>query len=167
VTLAALAPGEWRVIPLGTDQRERIVTVARAAVSESESESVQALARSVLDRVGSDPLALASVALRLVQSLGRAPDPPGSDVLAGPLAVLDRGKGDCLTLSGLLLALCLALGLRVLMARITRPCDPDDHVCLVILLDGAFVWADPAGKLPLGGVDSGVPCPLPALAEIV
>ena len=189
MTLAPLALGEWRVIPLGTDQRERVRVVTDAAVQEQDTAGVRKLAQAAIERAGPvtwtsargtiscntapddprfrDPQALASAALKLVQSMGRAPDPVGSDVLAGPLAVLLKGNGDCLTLSGLLLSVYLALGLRAVMALVSRPCNPDDHVCLVVAIDGETYWADPAGRLPFGRADHGVPCPLPALVQIV
>lgn len=165
--------GEWREVTLRVPQETRLHLVADAAARESELLPVARLAHACLARTGSAAAGeepwreWAACALSTVQQLARLVDPPELDVVAGPIAVLRRGGGDCLTLSGLLLAMLRAMGLHAVLARITRQCDTVDHVAVLVWLDGHFVWADAVSDLPLGQVTHGVPCPSPELVEIV
>lgn len=163
--------GETRTVSLDTDQMWRVHLVAEAAHRERTHPAIVTAAQMVREALGddaTDELGRAAASLALVQSMGRLPDPPAADIVAGPIATLREGRGDCLTLSGVLASIMLALGLDVRFARITQPCDPDDHVCIAVRVDGQWLWADPVSVLPLGQAAHGLSvCPLPPIAEIV
>lgn len=161
-----LGEREYREVDLTVPQAERIALVLQAAESYAHTSKL----RHVLAREGvysSSQAANARLLLGVVQAFGREVDPPGRDVLAAPQAVVERQRGDCLSLSGLLVAWLKAVGIRATLAAISRPCDEQDHVAVVAILDGKATWLDPASMLPAGSVTHGVECPLPEVATLM
>jgi len=178
--MRALEPYEVRVVALPASQLDRLVVLSDAAHAAAAHPLVHALAEQLAAGVdaaircepGTDceherRRRLAAVALHHVQRYGPDPDPAGTDVLAAPLATIARGRGDCASRAAVVLALDLALGLSAHLVALSRPCEPDDHIAVAVWLDDGWEWQDAMTTLPLGGVLTGIPCPLPTTAFIL
>lgn len=176
----ALAPYEVRTVALPSPQVERLVVLSDAAHDAAAHRIVHALAEQLardVDRaITCEPGAdceherrrrLAAAVLQHVQEYGPDPDPPGTDLLVHPLATIARHRGDCASRASLVLALDLALGLTAHLVALARPCEPDDHIAVAVWLDDGWEWQDAMTSLPLGGVLTGIPCPLPTTAFIL
>ncbi len=159
--MTPLERGEVRIVPLTVPQHERLAAVSEAAHACASDRRIAYTARLYAELLGVGRNAAAWLLEHAQKDFARELDPPGRDVIADPIATVARRLGDCLSLSGLLLSWLLALGMRGALAAIKRPCDEQDHVAVLIAIDGALVWADPASHLPLGQVTGGISCPLP------
>ena len=141
-----LSRGELRVVPLTSTPWERLVVSTAAAHHEAPE----------LERVVSLTWTPGGI-LELVRArCVVVSDPPGVDVVSSPLATLARGRGDCLTLSTLVLSLLVACKHRASAAWgdkrfgaqlvwVVRPTSPEDHV-VVHTLEGSVLDVTASAK---------------------
>jgi transglutaminase-like putative cysteine protease len=150
--VSPLGIGECRVMdPEAVSIAQRLDLVTRAAARAARRPYFQSLARHFAQLERQPPYALprAAATLAYVSGFRAWVDAPGVDTLCDPVRVLVEGEGDCLGLSGVLLALLLAEGYlaRLVHFHVPDPA-PEDHACVEVWNGTGWWYADPKAPHP-------------------
>lgn len=149
------------ITPHTHTQQERIEAMQLAAWQAAQERSFLSLAITIRDHCQGFSCDSLSAILQITRLWKVVPDPPGRESLAGPLWTLANGVGDCLGLSGCLLAILYACGIKARLQILATDCE-EDHVFCVASVGGWAVALDPTVQPPtVGAVARCVPPGVP------